>query len=237
MRGIERKRSSRLDDDRVREVIIGDALAGGTTSGIHIRDDKDALGDEEHKAEGHGRNGRDEKVSSSAIDEDDEGEAHDGIQELNKGSSTANAGRSGTMRPRATSSSLSIPMDRLTRQTSAATVESILPVPSRLDSDHRAASDDPYTQQDPPASSSSSSGSPPQSRLRSVFSQIVHIISLFLTPITISLIVALVIALVPPLKALFVSNVEGWSGTRIRLAPDGRPALAFLQDVGLFFSL
>lgn len=53
------------------------------------------------------------------------------------------------------------------------------------------------------------------------------------SPITISLVLALIIALIPPIKALFVPGVEGWSGTKIRMAPDGRPALAFVQEVSL----
>lgn len=54
------------------------------------------------------------------------------------------------------------------------------------------------------------------------------------TPITGTLVLAIIFSLVSPLKALFVPDVPGWSGTRIRLAPDGRPPLAFIQDTATF---
>ncbi|KAL7412069.1 membrane transport protein-domain-containing protein [Mrakia frigida] len=59
-------------------------------------------------------------------------------------------------------------------------------------------------------------------------------LSCLLTPITLSLLIALICALIPPIKALFVLNVDGWSGTKIKLAPDGRPALAFIQETAVF---
>ncbi|KAL7411983.1 auxin efflux carrier [Mrakia frigida] len=165
-------------------------------------------------------------------------------------------------------------MERLTRQTSAATVESVLPntsntMPSFLPTFHSSSS-----------SSSSSSNPSPNSPSRTIPSTVAHQLppphdsesnlppsspepqtptkaltstpppsekgprtilggmkaaaeSIF-TPITLSLLAAIIIALVPPLKALFVPNVEGWTGTKIKLAPDGRPALAFIQETAVF---
>lgn len=51
-----------------------------------------------------------------------------------------------------------------------------------------------------------------------------------LTPATMGVIFSIPIALVQPLKALFV-EVPGWTGTLIRNAPDGKPPLAFFFDV------
>lgn len=50
------------------------------------------------------------------------------------------------------------------------------------------------------------------------------------TPITLGVILSLPMALVLPLKALFVS-VPGWTGTRMPNAPDGKPPLSFFYDV------
>ena len=55
-----------------------------------------------------------------------------------------------------------------------------------------------------------------------------------LAPVPISIILALPCSLVLPLKALFVSDVAGWSGTRIPYAPNGGPALGFLLDTTIF---
>ena len=58
-------------------------------------------------------------------------------------------------------------------------------------------------------------------------------IKLILSPVSISLFVALPIALVTPLKALF-TNVEGWTGGKMPNGPDGKPPLAFLLDTANF---
>jgi hypothetical protein len=54
-----------------------------------------------------------------------------------------------------------------------------------------------------------------------------------LNPVSISLFLALPIALVTPLKSLFVV-VEGWTGTKIPNGPDGKPPLSFLLDTATF---
>jgi len=54
-----------------------------------------------------------------------------------------------------------------------------------------------------------------------------------LNPVSISLFIALPIALVTPLKALFVV-VEDWTGTRIPNGPDGKPPLSFILDTAAF---
>lgn len=54
-----------------------------------------------------------------------------------------------------------------------------------------------------------------------------------LNPVSISLFFALPIALISPLKALFV-NVDNWTGTRIPNGPDGKPPLAFVLDTAAF---
>jgi auxin efflux carrier family protein len=48
-----------------------------------------------------------------------------------------------------------------------------------------------------------------------------------------AIISAFIIALVKPLKALFMA-VDGWTGTRILNAPDGQPPLAFIMDTATF---
>jgi hypothetical protein len=53
-----------------------------------------------------------------------------------------------------------------------------------------------------------------------------------LTPATMGVIFSIPIALVQPLKALFV-EVPGWTGTLIHNAPDGKPPLAFFFDVSI----
>lgn len=50
------------------------------------------------------------------------------------------------------------------------------------------------------------------------------------TPATLSVILAIPVSLVSPLKALFV-HVDGWTGGRMPNAPDGNPPLSFLLDV------
>jgi hypothetical protein len=54
-----------------------------------------------------------------------------------------------------------------------------------------------------------------------------------LNPVSISLFFALPIALISPLKALFVV-VDNWTGTRIPNGPDGKPPLAFVLDTAAF---
>jgi hypothetical protein len=68
---------------------------------------------------------------------------------------------------------------------------------------------------------------PPLSR------RIISIFLGFLTPITISIILGVVCSVVLPIKALFV-EVDGWTGTRIPNAPDGKPPLAFIADTTSF---
>ena len=66
--------------------------------------------------------------------------------------------------------------------------------------------------------------------LQSVRSVIVKRIQAFASPPTVAVLISLIFALVPPLKALIVP-VEGWSGTKLANAPDGGAPLAFLYDV------
>lgn len=62
--------------------------------------------------------------------------------------------------------------------------------------------------------------------------RIFHPLAAIVNPVTVSLIISLPIALIQPLKALFVdvSNIGGpsWKG------PDGRPPLAFVIDTGAY---
>jgi len=64
----------------------------------------------------------------------------------------------------------------------------------------------------------------------SIFRRTFSLLRVFLTPVTLSLIVSLPIALVKPLKALFVDATDAggpnWHG------PDGRPPLFFFIDTG-----
>jgi hypothetical protein len=207
-------------------------------------------------------------------------EETEGVQELGRTVSTTRRSRTNPQSASFTSTSqLSIPMDHLTRQTSAATVESFIPSrtspdPADLDPDyplpsssspsrknnsslppskpskspslHTTEPNQPQSSHlNPPpdlaphphhstSTSHSPSFEPLPSRQKVFLASMLNIISLFITPITMSLVTALVIALVSPLKALFVPDVEGWSGTRIKMAPDGRPALAFIQDARIF---
>lgn len=66
----------------------------------------------------------------------------------------------------------------------------------------------------------------------SVGSVVLRRIKAFASPPTISVLVSLLVALVQPIKALFVP-VEGWSGSKIGNAPDGGAPLAFLYDVSM----
>jgi hypothetical protein len=55
----------------------------------------------------------------------------------------------------------------------------------------------------------------------------------FLMPTTVALILALPCSLVLPIKALFVP-VDGWTGSRMPHAPDGKPPLAFILETASF---
>lgn len=70
----------------------------------------------------------------------------------------------------------------------------------------------------------------------SVWRSIWMAVSPMLTPATMGVIFSIPIALVQPLKALFV-DVPGWTGTLIHNAPDGKPPLAFFFDVSLLDNL
>lgn len=71
-----------------------------------------------------------------------------------------------------------------------------------------------------------------QSKHLAVLSSIGGILKSIITPVTTSLLLALVCALVPPIKSLFVDNVEGWSGTRMLV--DGRcPSVLAQPDAGV----
>jgi len=79
------------------------------------------------------------------------------------------------------------------------------------------------TRRSPSASSSrpSSQGTAPAARMPkhlAVLGSIGSILKSIVTPVTTSLLLALVCALVPPLKSLFVDGVEGWSGTRMSVS-------------------
>jgi hypothetical protein len=52
-----------------------------------------------------------------------------------------------------------------------------------------------------------------------------------ISPVTVIIPFSVMVALVNPLKALFV-EVPGWSGSKVRYAPDEAPPLAFIYDVG-----
>jgi hypothetical protein len=62
---------------------------------------------------------------------------------------------------------------------------------------------------------------------------ILNTLRLLISPISIALFIALPIALITPLKALF-TPVSGWTGTKIPNGPDGKPPLKFLLDTAGF---
>lgn len=70
----------------------------------------------------------------------------------------------------------------------------------------------------------------------SIWRSIYMAIRPMLTPATMGVIFSIPIALVQPLKALFV-EVPGWTGTMIHNAPDGKPPLAFFFDVRFRFDV
>lgn len=82
----------------------------------------------------------------------------------------------------------------------------------------------------PPAEGKEKLPEPAHAPYESVRTVVMKRIKAFASPPTIGVLVSLVFALVPPLKALMVP-VEGWSGVRIGNAPDGGAPLAFLYDV------
>ena len=55
--------------------------------------------------------------------------------------------------------------------------------------------------------------------------------SVIISPVTITLIISLPIALIAPLKALFVDISD--QGGPVYTGPDGRPPLAFMIDTGV----
>ena len=69
---------------------------------------------------------------------------------------------------------------------------------------------------------------------RTIYQSILLSLSGLMTPVTLGVILSLPFALVQPLKALVVP-VEGWSGTKIGNAPDGKAPLGFFFDVRVFF--
>lgn len=52
-------------------------------------------------------------------------------------------------------------------------------------------------------------------------------------PVSAAVVIALPCALIPPLRALF-TKTEGWTGTRMPNAPDGKPPLAFILETASF---
>lgn len=74
---------------------------------------------------------------------------------------------------------------------------------------------------------------PIQSGVTSRSRQVLATIAVVVTPISAIVAISLLIALVDPLKALFVTSEGGssWKG------PDGKPPLAFVIDTGSFLSL
>lgn len=52
-------------------------------------------------------------------------------------------------------------------------------------------------------------------------------------PVSIAVILSIPCALIPPVKALF-TPVEGWTGSRMPNAPDGRPPLAWVLETAVF---
>lgn len=154
--------------------------------------------------------------------------------------------------PQPSEISVLVPINQLERQVSAASVEAVLPEthpPSSsfasLNHLDNSTSSHPQRQHSQgskrdsivpvPSSPVASHRSPPPTPTVAFFRGILHTFSLLVSPVTVTLVVALVVALVNPLKALFVADIDGWSGTRIKLAPDGRPALAFIYDVSRFY--
>lgn len=71
----------------------------------------------------------------------------------------------------------------------------------------------------------------PSNRFQKVISLFFQVLQSFMSPPSLSIIIAFIISVIPPLKALFVSGV---SGTHIPSAPDGQPPLAFIINTATF---
>jgi predicted permease len=71
----------------------------------------------------------------------------------------------------------------------------------------------------------------PVNRSQKVISLAFQVLQSFMSPPSLSIIIAFIISVIPPLKALFVSGV---SGTHIPPAPDGQPPLAFIINTATF---
>jgi hypothetical protein len=63
--------------------------------------------------------------------------------------------------------------------------------------------------------------------------RLVMILKSFLMPISFAVIVSIPCALIPPLRALF-THTDGWTGTRMPNAPDGKPPLSFILEAAAF---
>ncbi|WRT64564.1 uncharacterized protein IL334_001496 [Kwoniella shivajii] len=64
--------------------------------------------------------------------------------------------------------------------------------------------------------------------------KIMKYVNPFLSPFMAAIILGIICSTVQPIKALFVTGVPGWSGTRIPNAPNDEPPLAFIMDTATF---
>lgn len=67
----------------------------------------------------------------------------------------------------------------------------------------------------------------------SIIKRIVNVLKSFLMPVSMAVMIALPCALIPPLRALF-TRTDGWTGTRMPNAPDGKPPLSFILETAAF---
>ncbi|EIN08921.1 auxin efflux carrier [Punctularia strigosozonata HHB-11173 SS5] len=112
-------------------------------------------------------------------------------------------------------------------------VTSPAPTVTHIDGDDQPGPSGNSTKSPPVPALSTPAPPPPPRRRHPLLRHSQTFLKSLLTPSSISIILAFIIALVNPLKALFVT-VDGWTGTRIPNAPDGQPPLAFVMDTASF---
>ncbi|RXK39192.1 hypothetical protein M231_03549 [Tremella mesenterica] len=75
---------------------------------------------------------------------------------------------------------------------------------------------------------------PPQSIHKpTIWHRLLMIGKSFLMPVSLAVVIAIPCSVVLPLKSLF-THVDGWTGSKMPNAPDGKPPLAFIQDTATF---
>ncbi|CED85262.1 Auxin efflux carrier [Phaffia rhodozyma] len=231
-RGTGRK-SVELGSDPEKQKVAGPAAAAASIAGGGHRP---ASLREEDEAEEYAEEKKASKHSSMAVQSTLSPDSM--VNQLEKH-------QAGTLRPR-TGSFNRERADRLTRQISAVTVESILPMPlvgSSLQPDNRehqspipSHPNRSEMMDDKPESAQVAAAI--AARNRSGFHRWFHavgsVLATIVSPVVAALILALLFALVPPMKALLVDDVSGWSDGKVPNSPNGTPILAFVQDTATF---